>query len=281
MARVGLARSLSDRYSVRLLCRTLGISRSSVLYETSGRPEWSDLESTILFFRSVFPGAGVRYMHELLGRHQVQASRSQVRAVYERKGLLAKPFAARLRCTDSRHAHPRYDDLVKGLAIVRADQVWVTDTTFIRIARRWAYLSLILDAYTRRIVGWSVGHSNSAWLCAEALERALLDGEPGIHHSDQGNTYASKGYIQILERHKIQISMARAASPWDNGYAERLNRTIKDEEVRLSEYRTLQEAQASIADWVELYNHGRIHSSLNYYTPMEFYQMNKEPPNQG
>lgn len=280
-ARVALARQLSDRYALRLLCRTLGISRSSALYESRRWPAWADLEETIFSFRSAFPSAGVRYMHELLLRHGVRASRSQVRAVYERHGLLARPFKPRVVCTNSRHGHPRYRNLVKHLAIERADQVWVTDTTFLRVGKRWAYLNLIQDSFTRRIVGWSLGHSNSAWLCIQALEQALLTGVPEIHHSDQGSTYASQHYVEALHRRQIKISMAQTASPWQNGQAERLNRTVKHEEIRLSEYRTLQEAQHAMASWVELYNHGRIHSSLNYYTPMEFHEMNATPPKQG
>lgn len=273
--RLALARTLVESYPIRLVCRLLSVSRSSVLYEPAPRPVPDYLEETILSFRSVFPCAGVRYMHELLRRYQVPASRSQVRFVYEAHGLLGKPFKRRLQTTNSRHNHPVYPNLVKGLVIDRADQVWVSDVTFIRVDRRWAYLDLILDAFTRRILSWSLSFGNNTSLYCDALERALFEGTPEIHHSDQGQPYASPRYTRLLHRLRVQISMARTGSPWENGLAERVNRTIKEEEVLRSEYRTLDEARRSIASWIELYNYGRLHSSLDYFTPMEFYEMNR------
>ena len=276
--RLAVARILVNSYPIRVVCKLLRVCRSSVLYEPAPRSAPDSLEETIFTFRSVFPSAGVRYMHELLRRYQVPASRTQVRTIYEAHGLLAKPFKPRIQTTDSRHHHPVYPNLIKGLPIVRADQVWVSDVTFIRVARRWAYLDLILEAFTRRIQSWALSFGNDALLCCEALERALFEGTPEIHHSDQGRTYASQRYTRLLHRLNVQISMATTGSPWENGLAERLNRTIKEEEVLISEYRTLEEARSSISSWIELYNHGRLHSSLDYYTPMEFHEITKSPP---
>ncbi|MBX7131381.1 MAG: IS3 family transposase [Fimbriimonadaceae bacterium] len=278
--RLELARSLASTHPVRLLCRLLEVPRSTVLYEPAPRAFPEFLEETILSFRAVFPCAGVRYMHELLRRYQVQASRSQIRKIYETHGLLGKPPRRRIHTTDSQHLHPVYPNRVKGLAIVRADQVWVSDVTFIRVASRWAYLDLILDAFTRRILSWALGFGNTTALYCEALERALFEGTPEIHHSDQGRPYASPRYTRILSRLQVQISMARTGSPWENGLAERVNRTIKEEEVLRSEYRSLAEARLCLSNWIELYNHGRLHSSLAYYTPMEYHDMHK-PSEQG
>ena len=273
--RVEIARTLGAQYPVRTLCRLLGIGRSSVLYEGKQKQDHEELKRAIFFFLNAKPDAGVRYMYEMLRRHQVECSRAQVRRIYEEEGLLGKKPQKRLVCTDSRHGHPVYPDLVKGLEITGPDHVWATDVTFLRVRRHWAYLDLLLDVFSREIVGWSVGGSNDALLCSFALEGALLHRKPEIHHSDQGRPYASKLYTGLLEKNGIRISMSRSGSPWDNGHAERMNKTFKYEEAFRNEYRTIAEAREAVASFVELYNHGRIHSSLDYYTPAEFCEMHK------
>lgn len=271
--RVETARVLCLNYPLRTVCRLLGVGRSSVLYKGAPEPDLSSLKEAIFFFLSARPNAGVRYMYEMLWRHEVECTRKQIYLIYKEEGLLQKPAPPRVQTTDSRHAHPVYPNLIKGIQIDRPDQVWVTDVTFLKVGGNWAYLDLILDVYTRRLLSWSLSASNDTLLCCQALHQALLHGQPEIHHSDQGRPYASQRFTRELEGRGVLISMAMTGSPWQNPHAERVNRTIKEEEVLRSEYRTMSEARQAIGSWVELYNHGRIHSSLGYYTPAEAYEM--------
>lgn len=277
--RVAAAKDLCKRHPVRQVCRLLGVNRSTLYHARAPKRDLEPLTRLVCALRVTFPQAGVPYMYELLRRHQVACSRREVRQMYVNLGILGKRPARRPRTTNSRHAHPTYPDLVKGVEINRPDQVWVTDVTYIRVSSRWAYLALIEDAYTRRIVGWAISKSNNILFCLEALDGALLTGTPEVHHSDQDNCYASPRYIERLLRVGAAVSMTATASPWDNGYAERLNRTVKHEEILLSDYQSMHEASQAIASWVELYNHGRPHSALNYCTPMEFYEMHQAGPN--
>jgi len=133
------------------------------------------------------------------------------------------------------------------------------------------YLAVIMDVFTRAIRGWNLRRGLDRWLTVTALQRALRNGVPKIHHSDQGVQYASSNYIDLLKQHQVQISMSRKGSPEENPYAERLIRTIKEEEVDLSEYRGFTEAQAQIGHFIEeAYQKKRIHSSLGYLTPREY-----------
>ncbi len=215
---------------------------------------------------------GYRLMYKLLSRQGVACSRSRVREVYANLNLLGRRAPPRAQTTNSRHNEPRYPNLVKDLAIQRPDQVWVADTTFLKVARRTAYLALVEDAYTRRVVGWSLGFTNDASFVMSALEQALTRGRPEIHHSDQGTTYAAKCCTSRLLKLGTSLSMAAVGKAWENGLAERLNRTFKEEEIRRSEYDSLSEALSSIAAYVKLYNEQRIHMSLGYKTPLDVFQ---------
>jgi transposase InsO family protein len=264
-----MARSLSRRYPVRTVCVLLAVARSSVLYE--GRPK-RDLEAVrrmVLANRMTFPTCGFRLMHQLLRRQRVACTRSEVRTVYNELGIMGKRAAPRARTTDSRHEHPRYPNLVRELQAERPDQIWVADTLEMRVGRRRAFLALVEDVYTRRVMGLAVSHTNDALLTVAALQKALRLGKPEIHHSDQGGTYASELYTTRLTA--IAISMAAVGRAWENGYAERLNRTFRHEEIVRSEYDSLSQAHASITAYAKLYNERRLHMSLRYRTPMEVY----------
>jgi putative transposase len=230
--------------------------------------------------RVSFPTFGFRIMYKLLVRQRVACTRSEVRTVYVQLGLLGKRAAPRIRTTDSRHEEPRYPNLVKELAITRPNQVWVADTTYLTVNSRTAYLALVEDAYTRRVMGYAVGFGNTAMFVLGALESALCKGVPEIHHSDQGTPYASKLYAGRLKSLGVKLSMAAAGKAWENGLAERLNRTFKNEEIRRNEYRTLNQAYTAIAAYVRVYNQQRIHMSLGYKTPNEVqtaYELDTEP----
>jgi putative transposase len=208
-------------------------------------------------------------MYHLLVRHRIACTRKEVRQIYVNLRFLGKRAPARARTTDSRHEHPRYPNLVKNLVIKEPDQVWVADTLELRVAYRRAFLALIEDVYTRRVVGLSISFANNTLLTIDALEKALSKATPQIHHSDQGKPYAAEEYTRRLLAKGVRISMAAVGCAWENGHAERLNRTFKEEEILRSEYQSLNEARSAITAYAKLYNEHRIHMSLRYKTPNE------------
>ena len=187
------------------------------------------------------------------------------------KRLLRPVKRAKYRTTDSTHPYPRYPNLVTDLEIIRPEQVWVCDITYVRLGQGFVFLAIVLDVFTRAIRGWNLSHSLDVDLTLVALRRALSLCIPEIHHSDQGIQYASQAYTEVLRPLGIQISMATQGKPEENGYAERLMRTIKEEEVDLSDYQDYHDAYQQIGRFIEdVYMTKRIHSALGYLTPAEF-----------
>jgi transposase InsO family protein len=178
--------------------------------------------------------------------------------------------------TDSEHGHPVYPNLARGLKVSDLNQLWVADITYVRLVRGFAYLAAILDAYSRRVIGWAISRSLDSRVALAALHMALAVRQVGdglVHHSNRGVQYASGEYTALLKEHGVQISMLRRANPYDNARCERFMRTLKEEEVYLSGYETLREARDSIALFIEeVYNQKRLHSALGYMPPVEFEQ---------
>jgi transposase InsO family protein len=188
-------------------------------------------------------------------------------------GLQGQVKRKKRRTTNSEHPYPRYANLVSGLEITFPDQVWVSDITYVRLLSEFVYLAVIMDVFTRSIRGWFLSRQLDQELTLTALRRALQDRTPQIHHSDQGVQYAASAYTDLLQVHSVQISMAEVGQAWQNGYAERLMKTIKEEEVDLSDYQDYWDAYHQIARFLEeVYMLKRIHSSLGYLTPVEFEQ---------
>jgi putative transposase len=186
-------------------------------------------------------------------------------------GIQARIKRKKRRTTNSEHDFPRYPNLVQDLDVVRPDQVWVSDITYVRLLNDFVYLAVIMDVFTRCIRGWHLGRSLDHSLTLTALQRALTDHVPDVHHSDQGVQYAAIDYTQVLQDANVQISMADVGEAWQNGYAERLIRTIKEEEVDLSAYLDYTDARRQMGRFLDdVYMHKRIHSSLGYLTPAEF-----------
>ena len=172
--------------------------------------------------------------------------------------------------TDSRHPFPRYPNRVLGPEMVCLDQVWVSDISYIRLPREFVYLAVIMDVFTRGIRGWNLSRNLGQSLTLLALEQALTDHTPEIHHSDQGVQYAATAYTHLLQATNVQISMAEVGEAWQHGYAERLIRTI-EEEVDLSDHEEYFDAYRRLGHFLdEVHTHKRIHSSLGYLTPAEF-----------
>jgi putative transposase len=186
-------------------------------------------------------------------------------------GLQGKSCLRKRRPTNSQHPFQGYPNLVQDLKVVHPEQIWVTDITYIRLRSGFVYLAVIMDGFTRCVRGWQLGRTLGQELTLVALERALREHRPEIHHSDQGVQYAATAYIQKLEQVGVRISMAEVGKAWQHGYAERLMRTIKEEEVDLSEYQGYWDAYGQISRFLEdVYMRKRIHSSLGYLTPVEF-----------
>jgi len=262
---------LGATYPIRLVCRLLGVPRSSVYYAVRAPIDEAVLKTALLDLAAQWPTYGYRRLTWMMKRLGWSVNGKRVRRWMDELNLCGAPPEKKCRTTDSRHALPRYKNLVKDLDIVRPDQVWVADITYIRLHREFVYLAVIMDVFTRRIRGWHLSRSIDQGLTLAALERALVTATPELHHSDQGLQYAATAYVDRLRGLGVQLSMAAVGEPRENGYAERLMRTIKEEEVDLSEYRDIEDARQQIGRFLDdVYNVKRIHSSLGYLTPEEF-----------
>jgi putative transposase len=260
------------RYPVARLCRLLGLPRGSYYRRPVERDE-KELRRAIEMVCREFTTYGSRRVTRELRRapYRLTVNRKRIRRLMGQMGLRRTQKLQKHHTTDSRHGFPRYPNRVAGLEVSRPNEVWVSDITYIRLGKGFVYLAVIMDVFTRAIRGWNLGRSLDRSLAVKALQRALRKGVPKIHHSDQGVQYASIDYTDLLKLHQVQISMSRKGSPEENPYAERLIRTIKEEEVDLSDYRDFAEAQAEIRNFIEeVYQKKRIHSSLGYLTPREY-----------
>jgi transposase InsO family protein len=197
----------------------------------------------------------------------------RTRRLMREMGLLAKSRSRKPRTTDSNHGFPRFENLVKDLKVSHPNEVWVSDITYVRLGNGFVYLAVIMDVFTRSIRGWFLSRRLDGDLTLIALKRALENHTPEIHHSDQGGQYAATEYVSLLQSRSVRISMAAVGCPEENGYAERLIRTIKEEHISLSEYADFGDALAQIGQFLsDVYQNKRIHSSLGYLTPTEFEQ---------
>jgi transposase InsO family protein len=216
-----------------------------------------------------------RIGRELWRLHGLQINHKRLRRLMGEDNLLclrSKPFVPYT--TNARHEFPIVPNLTRGLSPTGLDQIWAADITYVRLAEAFVYLAVVLDAFSRRIVGWALADHLEASLAIEALDMALAARNPApglIHHSDRGVQYACAAYADRLEARGLRVSMSRAGNPYDNAKAERFMRTLKDEEVNGKTYASLEEARRSIGAFLEtVYNRGRLHSALGYKPPVEF-----------
>ena len=259
-------------YPVRQVCGFLELSPSSYYYHSRPRVN-IDLEEGLKVVAGEYPTYGTRrLMHQLRRKpYGYVVNRKHIQRLARQKGLLRPVKHRKIRTTDSQHPYPRYENLVKHLEIVRPDQIWVSDITYIRLRNGFIYLAIILDVFTRSVRGWCLSRTLDQSLTLLAFQTALQGHTPQIHHSDQGLQYASDAYVNLLKSHQVQISMAAVGKAEENGYAERFMRTIKEEEVDLSEYYDFNDAHLQIGNFIQdVYMTKRIHSSLGYLAPAEF-----------
>jgi putative transposase len=262
--------ALRESYPANMLCETLDCPRSSCYYVPQPTDDTA-LCAAIERLAGDWPTYGYRRMTAMLRREGWVINHKRVQRLMQAMGLQVSRQRAKRRTTNSQHTFPRYANLVKGLAVTHPDQVWVADITYVQLRREDVYLAVLMDVFTRAIRGWHLSRALDQFLTLTALRRALADRLPEIHHSDQGVQYAATAYTDLLTAHGVQISMAAVGKPEENGYAERLIRTIKEDEIELFDYLDYHDAYRQLGRFLdEVYMHKRIHSSLGYLTPAEF-----------
>jgi putative transposase len=268
---------------VERACHLLGVSRSNY-YEP--RPAREPVEETLRLRDAIerialeFPGYGYRRVTAQLHREGWEVNHKRVLRVMRTESLLCQLKRCWVKTTNSEHGLHIYPNLLPEAGwrqLTGLNQAWAADITYIRLPQRFVYLAAILDAYSRRVVGWSLSRSIDGELVLAALGRALASRQPAegwIHHSDRGVQYACRDYIERLAAAGARISMAAKGTPRENAQAESFFRTLKHEEVYLQDYQDEQEVERSIGRFIEaVYNEKRLHSSLGYRPPREFEEL--------
>ena len=261
-------------------CESLQISKSNYYDWAKGRAPKSQDSCLLKEIHNIayeFPCYGYRRMTHELNRRNLPVNSKRVRRIMKQENLVCRRKKAFKPVTTlSDHNLRVYPNLAKGLIVTGLNQLWVADITYIRLPVGFAYLATIIDIFSRKCIGWSLGREIDTVLVLEALDMAIENRwEIGfsnlIHHSDQGVQYASDAYIERLDQFNIKKSMSRRGNPYDNAFAESFNKTLKVEEVYINEYETFEEAYRNIKHFIELvYNKKRLHSSIGYVPPEEF-----------
>ena len=268
----GIVQTLRTDYSVRQICDTLGFNRSSLYYQPKKDPCEAVLQQEIEKLSACYPRYGYRRITELLLRMGYTVGYRRVARLMKSANLRVS-VKSTCQTTKSSDDKRQWGNQLENLNICRRNQVWVADVTYVRLKGHFVYVSVLMDVFTRMIRGWQLSRHLTQPLTLIPLQQALRQSVPEIHHSDQGVQYLSNDYISTLTNYGIEISLAHRGCPWENGYAERLIRTLKEEEVHLNDYDDIADAKTRIGHFIEnVYNQKRPHSALDYLTPIEFEQ---------
>jgi transposase InsO family protein len=278
LLRQHLAERPTAERSPTKLGEAVGLSRVTIWRQWQGIPATAaadiQLRSQIQAIALQMRAYGYRPITKELHRRGLLVNHKRVLRLLREDNLLClrrRPFVV---TTNSQHKLTVYSNLARDWVLSNINQLWVADITFIRLRREFVYLAVLLDAYSRRCIGWALSAVIDTRLTLAALQMALRTRrfQPGlIHHSDRGVQYAAADYVAVLQAHQIQISMSRTGNPYDNAKAERFMRTLKYEEIYMNDYDTLREVRDSVHHFIEaVYNRKRLHSALGYLPPVEF-----------
>ena len=265
----------------------IGLSSSTYYYDpqrsrASREHKDAELRDAIESVQADFPKAGYRTVRRYLRRRGRRVGERRIRRIMRQFSLHAEIRRAFVHTTDSSHSHRVYPNLLPGRVLTNVNQAWAADLTYIRIVNSFVYLAVILDLFSRKVIGWAISKHIDAELALAALRQAIQQRQPPpgcVHHSDRGVQYLCQAYVALLNAHGLAISNSAKGNPYHNAFAESFMKTLKQEEVYLANYETYLDVLENLPTFIEeVYNEKRVHSGIDYLTPSELEEQIKIDP---